>query len=184
MPALLAYLLAVALLVGGGCEALSWLAAPQHAKVATRGAILRSLPPLPKNTEIAEETPRSQTEAGIAKTTRAPPEAQQDQQIPSNTKRNAAPTDSYRGNEAKETLQSSPRTEPTPAEEPQTASSVAPATTPVERPSARRTTRHVAAKHKYVMMTLRTIEFSDGRRMQRLIPFRGTGRYLAYLPEQ
>jgi hypothetical protein len=33
-------------------------------------------------------------------------------------------------------------------------------------------------------MTLRTIEFADGRRVTRLVPYRGPERALAYEPDE
>jgi hypothetical protein len=184
MPALIVYIVAVALLVGGGLEALHWLTIPAPSKVATR-AISRQSVRLPKHAEIAEAKTPSQIEAGINEMIdRAPPGARQDQPVPSNAARNTIPNDPYMGNEAKEALQHSLPTEPTPSEHPPAASSEAPATAFIYRPATHRSPRPAVAPSRYVMMTLRTFQFSDGRRLQRLTPFRGAGRSVAYLREQ
>jgi len=55
--------------------------------------------------------------------------------------------------------------------------------TSAARPSKRprsRLARHHPEKSKLELMTLRTIEFSDGRRMTQLIPYRGRERALAF----
>ncbi len=174
MPALLAYIVAVALLVGGGFEALHWLTIPEPSKVVARG-ISRQSAPLPKKAEIAETKTHSQI-AADEKTEGAPPEAQQVPLAAVNT----GPNDL--GNDAKEALQHSPPTDAAPSEKPRIDSSEAPAI--AQRRAMHRSLRAVVAQHRYVLMTLRTFEFSDGRRMQRLIPFRGAGRSVAYLPEQ
>jgi recombination DNA repair RAD52 pathway protein len=190
MPTLIAYLLAVALLLVGGIEALSWLTTPEPSRVATR-AVTRPLHPLPKiaETKIAETedaTSRSQIEAGVDENTeRATPQTMQDrapqlmQDAPPDAELKTVTTDPHRENKAKDRLQRRAEFQP---ENRRPVSSEVPASMHAERPAAR--TRHTADKPKYVMMTLRTIELPDGRRLQRLIPFHGGGRYLAYLPEQ
>ena len=65
---------------------------------------------------------------------------------------------------------------------------MAPAAAAVEekiaaRPSKRSTRKmasHRPEKRQLALMTLRTIEFSDGRRMTQLIPYRGRERAMAF----
>jgi hypothetical protein len=68
-----------------------------------------------------------------------------------------------------------------------TAASAAPAVKPVKRPHARQAASHsrrfVEKRAPAVMMTLRTIEFPDGRRVSQLIPYRRAVPVWAFEPE-
>jgi hypothetical protein len=71
----------------------------------------------------------------------------------------------------------------------QTAVSTAPATAakPVKRLHLRQASSRLekpAEKHALALMTLRTIEFPDGRRVAQLVPYRGSERALAFQPEE
>jgi hypothetical protein len=58
----------------------------------------------------------------------------------------------------------------------QTVASIAPAAKAAKRPHVRQAS-HGLEKRPLEVMTLRTIELPDGRRMTRLIPYRGRDRY-------
>ena len=133
----------------------------------------------PKIAETADVKTPVQTQPDIV---RVPAEAQH-QQVPFKAERDTGPND-LTGNEAKEASQHSLPIQPTPAQKPRVASFQAPTTASIQRPASHRFERRPPAQHRYVMMTLRTFEFSDGHRIQRLIPFRGADRSVAYLPEQ
>src|SRR6202022_3906610 len=72
-----------------------------------------------------------------------------------------------------------------PANNAQLATSTAPATTarPVKRPHPRQASNR-SEKSALALMTLRTIEFPDGRRVTQLIPYRYRERALAFQPDE
>lgn len=130
-----AYLIAVALLLGGGYGALSWLATPEPLKV------------------MAKATPKPRAEA-------PPAEAKQDSLAVATHE------------EEKPSAQAVP---------PRNAQTAVPAATievaKTAKPPQARQARRRSGKQPLEVMTLRTVELPDGRRMTQLIPYRGGNRY-------
>jgi hypothetical protein len=67
-------------------------------------------------------------------------------------------------------------TQAVPPGNPQTVASIAPVAKTAKRPRVRQASRGLE-KRSLEVMTLRTIELPDGRRMTRLIPYHGGDRY-------
>jgi len=192
MPALFAYQIALALLLGGGYGALSWLAAPEPVKITARHRA-KLTPPSPPHYEAGSEPSSSQPDAPIAaeSTARgAPPpqsEASGEQSARSaKTEPVQIPIQDQKGGSAKAGLE---QTAQAPAPIPSgNSQSVTPAVTPAgalkvgrtgTRPTGKLASSH-PRKPALVLMTLRTIEFPDGRRLTQLIPYRGAGHVMAF----
>jgi hypothetical protein len=200
MPALFAYLIAIGLLLGGGYGALSWLAAPEPVKVAVTA---RPKPP-PRYQASSKETPLETgslavNDSGqVASGPNNPPSSSQSEMsvaasepdadaepsgLPQARQSRAANAEVSPANARQVVGQSALAMPPVSANN--AAASAAPATAarPVKRPHLRQA-RHGSEKSALALMTLRTIEFADGRRVTRLIPYRGPGRALAYEPDE
>jgi hypothetical protein len=239
MPALLVYLIAVTLLLGGGYGALNWLATPEPVKVVAKAtpkppspryadnskpvstqanslqvspieqsepeapgkpeirgsdqvkaaandkAVSRDRPPSASSpqpeppaaasqqeakAEISDpardhrdipaqvERPQAATDQGARQHAEAPPKARQDDLAPARHEE-----------EKQSTAAASPGNA-------QTIASIVPAAKATKRPHVRQASRGLE-KRALEVMTLRTIELPDGRRMTQLIPYRGGDRY-------
>jgi hypothetical protein len=199
MPALFAYLLAVGLLLGGGYGALSWLAAPEPVKVVAKA---KPKPPsrdeansdatLLANSSATDQaasrsndqpSPASSEPIVAASEQGAPPqlsEPSQAQQTGANPEIVPAAAQTEVGQPALAVLPVSTSH----AQAAATFTSTAAATTarPVKRPHLRQANSR-SEKSRLTLMTLRTIEFPDGRRVTQLIPYRSGGRVLAFQPD-
>jgi hypothetical protein len=240
MPALLAYLIAVTLLLGGGYGALSWLATPEPVKVVAKARpkpppphyadnpdpgsaqanapqvspIEQSKPEAPGKPEISgtdqvkaavndKAVSRDQPPSASLSPQPEPPAAASQQEakaeisdpardlrdLPAQVVRPQAATDQGARQHAEappegrqddlaparheEEKQSTEAASPSNA---QTMASIAPAAKATKRPHVRQASRGLE-KRPLEVMTLRTIELPDGRRMTRLIPYRGGDRY-------
>ena len=206
MPALFAYLLAVGVLLGGGYGALSWLVAPEPVKVAAKAKPrVHYVPssearapevssPAIKDNDLPAATSNAQlssvSEAGLAaseqgaktevlgpapdkKTRSANAEAFSDEAQPH---AGASLVEGKQGDEqpARATLQGS-------SGNAQSGGSAAFAAVAkkVTPPPPRRANKR-SGKGALALMTLRTIEYPDGRRVIRLIPYRAGESALAF----
>jgi hypothetical protein len=237
MPALFAYLIAVALLLGGGYGALNWLATPEPVKVAAKAA------PKPPTPHYAENSKPDSTQANPPQV--SPPEpsrpeapgkpetngtdqvkaAATDKAVSSDQSPSASPSPqpeplaAASQQEAKAEVSRPARDRPAQVEMPQAATeegakqhaeappaeakqddraparheeekqsaqavppgnaqtvvSIAPVAKAAKRPHVRQAGRGFE-KRPLELMTLRTIELPDGRRMTKLIPYRGADR--------
>ena len=214
MPALFAYLIAVALLLGGGSGAQNWLATPEPVEVVAKTRQPASLPryaddigasstqPIAPQANLAETAkPEVTTKPGVdgtdqVKTASNDKAASSDQRLsPRPEQPSAASQQDAADREAKHRVEapvpeiiqdkSAPagqeEKQPAPAVSPgdaQSVASIAPASaakTP-KRPYVRQASRR-SEKRPLEMMTLRTVELPDGRRMTQLIPYRNRDRY-------
>ena len=199
MPALFAYLLAVGLLLGGGYGALSWLAAPEPVKVVAKAkpkppphdetsseaALLASSSATDHGASQSNDKPSpapsepivAASEQGAAPQLSEPSQAQQTGANPKIVPAEAQPELRQR---ALAVLPLSTSNAQAAATSPKTAA----ATTarPVKRPHLRQANSR-SEKSRLALMTLRTIEFPDGRRVTQLIPYRSGGRVLAFQPD-
>jgi hypothetical protein len=219
MPALFGYLLAVALLLGGGYGALGWLAAPEPVKLAAHAkprahyrVASETVTPEPSSPAINDHDqaaatsnnppPSSVTTTGLAASERGAqaevPASATDQQPRSASAQVRADEPEHHADtspveakqaEAKQVkqvdkqppqaaLQSSSGSAQSP-------SSAVPSATAksVTHPHARQA-GYRSEKRELALMTLRTIEYPDGRRITRLIPYRGEERFLAFQPDE
>ena len=200
MPVRFAYLIAVGLLLGGGYGALNWLAAPEPIKAAAKAkpkpppryaASPEASPSEPNSlsvndgdhaasdSDIHSPSPRARMEASEQGTRAMPLTPPQDEQSrsadnvfsPPEPKRRAGVSpvnDATQGaaHPAQAVSSTSPNKQPASAS---TAAAAPPK--PVKR-MLRQASRH-SEKPALALMTLRTIEFPDGRRATQLIPYRG-----------
>jgi len=241
MPALLAYLIAVTLLLGGGYGALNWLATPEPVKVAAK-ATPKPPPPRYADNSASGSTPANALQ--VVPSEPGKPEAPGKPEINGADQVKAAANDKAASSDRPPSASSSPQPEPPvaasrqeakaevsdpapehrnrptqiempqaaadqkvgqhaeapPAESrqddlapasheeerqstqaappgnAQTVASIAPVAKTVKRPHVRRPSRGLE-KRPLEVMTLRTIELPDGRRMTRLLSYRGGNRY-------
>ncbi len=230
MPALFAYLIAVALLLGGGYGALNWLATPEPVKAVAKATPKAPTPhyaehPEPAAAEASSAKPEVASRTGIDNRDRGeaasadqavsidqpaspspslqpePPAAASRQEAKAQT---AGPAQDQQDSSAHAEMpqtatdqEARQQVEPPPAEAParheeekqekqpapavspgnaQTPTSIASAARMAKRPQIRQASRH-SEKRPLEMMTLRTIELPDGRRMTQLIPHRSGDRY-------
>jgi hypothetical protein len=206
LPALFAYLIAVCLLLGGGYGALSWLAAPEPVKVEVKvkprppkhdeAGVEANSPagPVASTADAASSSAGDSDQAAAVSNGQGPSgqsgpgtgamgaqvsEPAGDQQ---NRSAEASPTDAKQ--EVRRTGQAASPISPS---NQQTTVATAPARNPVKRPHLRQAVSHSekpAEKRGLAVMTLRTIEFADGRRVTRLIPYRSPERALAFDPDE
>jgi hypothetical protein len=198
MPALFAYLIAVGLLLGGGYGALSWLAAPEPVKVVARAK------PKPKphyeatspevGSSDASSLASNDSDRAASGSNDRPPSSQagasagakaQDAQA---VVSGPAPDLQTRSADAEVSPADAKQeaTQPVEAASPavpsnrQAAASIpAAAAKTVKRPHLRQAggrSEKPAERRALELMTLRTIEFPDGRRVTQLIPYRGSER--------
>jgi hypothetical protein len=220
MPALFAYLIAVGLLLGGGYGALSWLAAPEPVKVASKA---KPKPPplyaasseasfpeanLPAINDSDKAAPGSNRDkAAAASSDQQPPSASDasvaasgqgaqaqvsglapDQRTPSASPEVSSEEVKRYAVSPAEAKQEAKQEDRHPA---QTVAAVSPgnsqaaasessaAAKMVKRPHLRQASRR-SDRRAPALMTLRTIEFPDGRRVTQLIPYRSGERALAF----
>jgi len=242
MPALFAYLIAVALLLGGGYGALNWLAAPEPIKVVAKAkpkpappryaddsvASTPANPPQASLTEAAKPEAISKPEVGTDQVKTASNEAASSDQKPPASSSSQPQQPATAGQQDAEAAATAPAQQPdrsaqaeiSPAaadqgaghaaapvpgtsqdhsasarqEEKQSAQAVSPgaispgtaqsvasaapasAAMPPKRPHVRQASRR-SDKRPLEVMTLRTIELPDGRRMTQLVPYRRSDRY-------
>jgi hypothetical protein len=195
MPALFAYLIAVGLLLGGSYGALNWLAAPEPIKVAAKA---KPKPPpryvaspeenfsepnslsindgdhAASDSNIQSPSPRARIEASEQAKRAMPLTPPQDEQSHSADKVSSPP-------ESKQHAEISSVNAAHPAQavsstsadkQPASASTAAAAPPKPAKRTLRQASRHFE-KPALALMTLRTIEFPDGRRATQLIPYRG-----------
>jgi hypothetical protein len=204
MPALFAYLVAVGLLLGGGYGALSWLAAPEPVKV-----VVKAKPKPPRDEASSEATsfetrtrslainhrdhavsgandPPSpaRSEARVAASEQG---AQPQSSEPASTQQSRVEAEISSVRAKQEVGQPALAVLPAPASNAQAAAispgAAAKAARPAKRPRARPASGRHSEKSRLALMTLRTIEFPDGRRVTQLIPYRNGGRLLAFQPD-
>jgi len=198
MPALFAYILAVAIFLGGGYGALNWLAAPEPVKVATKtkhaprpevygATAAKPAEPTDIATPVAVPLAAASDRSGKADASSPPP---------AGASAAAATPDKRYDAMARidTTVAETPAAPAAPAIKP----AIAPTSTKPEAQSeaakpviaktasAERESRRIEAQPKrsrirqaeerghrrYEVMTLRTIEFDDGHRETRLLPLR------------
>ena len=185
MPALAAYLIALCLLLGGGYGALNWLAtAPTVTHVVPR-VKLKSNPPA---YEQHSETPHAISSANALDVGAAEPKiSEADDRAPVSSISRPGTT------EAGGTLSGDRRVDngdPATAQRIQSANGklvaneVAPKSNRTFSARGKAASRPQQAarsdKRQLVLMTLRTIQFPDGRQTTQLIPYRGRTRVLAF----
>ena len=200
MPALFAYLIAVGLLLGGGYGALNWLAAPEPIKVvakakpepAPRYAASPEASPSEPNSlsindcdhaasdsNIQSPSPRARMDASEQATRAIPLTPPPDEQSRSADKVFSPPEPKQRAeispvNDATQgaahPVQAVSSTAAT--KQPASGSTAAAAPPKPVKRTLRQASRHLE-KPALALMTLRTIEFPDGRRATQLIPYRG-----------
>lgn len=198
MPALVAYLIAVAFLVGGGLEALSWLTVPEPIQVVAKAKPR----PAPRYETAAIDQNRGEdpSKAGIT------PSNHNDSER-ATVGSNSLPI-SPLINSSADVRQNIPPESPDPATDQIKKPASAESPVGAGRPLAGQPITHVARanlaspsrtkatenagtrqsspaksrseKRPLELMTLRTVEFPDGRRVTRLIPYHRPGHALAF----
>lgn len=183
MPALIAYLIALSLLLGGGYGAVNWLSEPAPVKVATN-APKSGRHHLRPNTlpQASLSAPSGVAGNEFPASTAAIEPPSQETEMSIETIDQAAPLQNPMP--AFEIQKPSARKESSTDEAVRAVEPFGVAfTTPdnaAPRPKARRNRQASkrTEKPKLQLMTLRTIEFADGRRETKLIPYRGQARPL------
>jgi hypothetical protein len=197
MPALFAYLMAVGLLLGGGYGALGWLAAPEPVKVVAKAKPKAPPPHYEASSEPSSFEASSLASDHVASGSNDPPSSARSEASLAASEQGAqaqtsGPLQAQQGRaantevsppEAKQEVRQ-PALAVSPANA-QRATPVAPATTarPVKRPHPRLASSR-SEKSALALMTLRTIEFPDGRHVTQLIPYRNGARALAFQPDE
>ncbi len=175
MPALLAYLVSLVVFIGTGYGALQWLSAPEPVRTVT--VAKKTAPKAPK---LAVESEASETQA----VTIAPDEAtpadtagasiMQQESMKTQASSTARDALAYAApvTESKPSPSGAPTARVVTADiDPEAGSKSGPQTRlKRELPRALKT-RHASRAPQ--LMTLRTIEFADGHRETRLLPYRG-----------
>ena len=206
MPALFAYLIALCLLLGGGYGALNWLAAPEPVRAATKARPKAKLPsPEARSEEIANAgVPATAADASSARAPSASadddtgatasidrPAQREPETTVANVDRDAKPENAAPAPDPPvppDPQARSAHAEATPADinaaSPVASADVATSAPGISAPLSKRPREKYASnrpeKRKLVLMTLRTIEFADGRRTTQIIPYRGNRRVLAF----
>jgi len=193
MPALFAYLIAVGIFLWGGYGALSWLAAPEPVKVVTKAK--PKPPPLYEASSEATsfETSSLAIDYAVSGSNDPPPSARSVASEQGAQAQTSGPLQAQQSRAATAGV-SPPKVEQevrqpalavSLANNAQPATSTASATTagPVKRPHPRQASNR-SEKSALALMTLRTIEFPDGRRVTQLIPYRNGARALAFQPDE
>jgi hypothetical protein len=210
MPALFAYVIAIGLLLGGGYGALSWLAAPEPVKVAAR---VKAKPPQrseaaaetpsavtsPNHADNDDKTaPDKAITASNDQPLSAPAVAAS--QIPPAEASSPATPQQVRSAHAEAPIEQQSRAQraaplpapavtPPPRTAPKLAASALSASRvkTIKRSQVRQASRQPerpAAKRRLALMILRTVQYPDGRRVSQLLPYRGGGRALAFVPDE
>ena len=192
MPALFGYLCALCLLLSGGYGALSWLAAPEPAHVATKTSKAKQRP-----YDAQAEIPRpTGPAASLYRSTEC---SNSDKMISSqfNCQRCLKPKKGGQRliwaigpkprrlslnvhrplNRHRKLAAKSRPTRPSELEKELPSTEVS-ARGKSDRPRSQRTSHR--SERKLILMTMRTIRFPDGRQVTRLIPYRGRERVLAF----
>jgi hypothetical protein len=208
MPALFAYLIALCLLLGGGVGALNWLAAPEPMRVAAKASpksklsspraqaraeeiAAAALPATPLDT-IAAVTPSPSAEGDKAASASIVPPAQETETRVATVEPDAQPESvtpppdqqarfahaEIPADEARPAEKAVVPAKPAPRVLTASASSTADNAARPSKPHRQASNR--PEKRKLELMTLRTIQFEDGRRVTQLIPYRGRERALAF----
>jgi hypothetical protein len=184
MPALAAYVIALCLLLGGGYGALNWLATAPTAKHVMPRVKPKSNPP---SYELHSETPHAISSPNAFDVSAAKPMISETDDYrppassisrPGATEANATlsgdrrvdnggPPTTHRINGKVVANEVAPKSKPT-------FSSRGKAVKPSHPQQATR-----SDKRQLVLMTLRTIQFPDGRQTTQLIPYRSRARILA-----
>ena len=179
MPALLAYLVSLVVFLGTGYGALQWLSAPDPVRTVT--VAKKTAPKAPK--------PAVESDAPETQPVTTPPDEAADTAVASIVQ--PEPVKTPNSNTARDALAyAAPVTESKPSPSAAPAAKVAAADIDPEAvsksepqtrlkreaPRERKTRRASRAPQ---MMTLRTIEFADGHRETRLLPYRGRRQVLA-----
>jgi hypothetical protein len=233
MPALFAYLIALALLLGGGYGALSWLAAPEPVQVVAKTKPKSPQPHDPDNAELTSPDP-GPPQASPPEKSSALAQGEQDQDQATSADQSLAPSQTSsprseaklaasaqdtpaqapradqdirsadRGTPAAAVVDQAPQrsaalaakampensrraTATEPAVSPGRADAVAPTrsvTAKPKRPLVRQASHRAPDRRGLALMTLRTIEFPDGRRITELIPYLGGERAMAFEPDE
>jgi len=194
VPSLIAYVIALCLLLTGGYGALSWLAAPEPANVVVKKATFKR-----QAQAMRTETPKvgaigGNLDAKIAELTLHPAEG--DRLIPTTNRSVLAELErgvaednqpaQFNTGSALSSMQSTnrdvlAREVGRGREKANRSFSHSKKTARLESPSRQ---SHRSDHRKLVVMTLRTIEFADGRRATKLIPYRGEHRVMAFGPNE
>jgi hypothetical protein len=208
MPALFAYLISLCLLLGAGAGALNWLAAPEPMRVAAKAGPKSKLssPPAPARSEesaaaslpatsMAVPAPEPSSSADIDKAAAAsidPPASREAGTRTATVDRDAQPEGVTPSSDpqARSAHAEIPADEAKPVEKAVVpakpaarvlAASASSTADNAARPSKRhRQASNRPEKRRLELMTLRTIQFDDGRRVTQLIPYRGRERALAF----
>jgi hypothetical protein len=188
MPALFAYLVAIGLLLGGGYGTLTWLAAPEPLKVVIK-ARPKQAPRQPAGSEGRPDVEQPKTDSMAANdgehatigASRPSTPSAPDAVAPA---RQAASTEQPVENKPPADAEASPtetnRTSPSVRKVSTSGHAIELASTSRSRP---RHTGDRPVQRKLQLMTLRTIEFADGRRVTRLLPYRSSARAVALEPD-
>jgi hypothetical protein len=208
MPALFAYLIALSLLVGGGYGALNWLAAPEPVKTTGKARQKARLAAHEAAVAAAESRAPEVTGQAAPSSLSAPsetnsqPETQALPPTAASTKEADTPAHAAPAAGTKPAAASKPEvTSPTAArlansdseQNGQATAAATPAVKSARRVHLRQAHVHAersAERHERsperrgVMMILRTIDYPDGRRVSRLIPYGGSERaWASYEPD-
>lgn len=185
MPALLAYLVSLVVFIGTGYGALQWLAAPVPVRTV---AVAKNVPPKVPKPDVKNHV--SETPAAIKSEGEAPPPGARAAAVDA-----VSPEEPVITREQKNELDAPAYARPITESKP--SPSAAPVLTPVaaniapepvfrselqprpRREVARREPKSHQASRPLQLMTLRTIEFADGHRETRLLPYRGHREVLA-----
>ena len=177
---------------------MSWLAAPEPVKVAAK-ATPRS-PPYKASSKKRQRDSSAVNDSGKVVSGSNPPFRSQSERsaaaseqgaearssgLPQAQRSLAANAEVSPTEASQEVGLPAPAASPVSANNAQPAASAAPATAakPLKRPQPRQA-RSRSEKSALALMTLRTIEFADGRRVTRLIPYRGPERALAFAADR
>jgi hypothetical protein len=211
LPALFAYLIAVGLLLGGGYGALSWLAAPEPVTVAAKAKPKSPLSPRhnePKledvsragsvptssfvgnSNQAAAASSEQRTGSGSVEEPRAQVQIAELTEAPQNLSANAEASSIEINRRAEISWPDSEQARQSaqamsPASPSKTATFIA--SKEVKRLRSRQGgsgSERSVEKRTLVVMTLRTIEFPDGRRVSQLIPYRNGARRMAFEAEE
>ena len=188
------------LLLGAGYSGLSWLAAPEPVKV-----MAKAKPKPPPRYEASSEATSFETSSlaindsdHVASASYDPPSSSQPEASVAAREQGAqaqssGPSQAQQSRTADaevspaeaEIRQPALAVPPVSANNAQPAASTAPATAarPVKRPHPRQAGSR-SEKSALALMILRTIEFPDGRRVTRLLPYRNGERALAFQPDE
>ena len=195
MPALFAYLCALCVLLGGGYGALNWLAAPEP------GILAKAPKAKQRPYETQPEIPKASWPArtlDVHAAAATSSSADDDKVLSSSIDRLAPPEAKPRVGKVDQGIRSR-SAEPVPSQQTRYASGEVSADrakltgekafateVTVHRKSDRSRSKRTShrSERKLALMTLRTIQFPDGRQVTQLIPYRGGERAVAFSPNE